>query len=555
MALTTTSWNLRWLAHSRLTRLALIASFLATQVFPLEAQAAPAPTEYRVFAAREGRWSASDWTGSVQLPDPARESTLVLVSAEKDGWWYRGRDGSLSRSIVGRDRRTSGVVTLSPARIVSVGIDADRDGHLDLLVSGDRELRQKMLMVNQAHQALLTRLRAGFNPLCDATEAPARDLAAVAGSRDMASIGLSVAGGRGGDGAGAVSPEGVRASADQRGSMPGCGVDGGGSVGSLSPRGSARAVQTGEAGLDLDCSESGPVTTRPDMGQVMDEPITDALIDMAVGIVIGELIGGPAGAFIGAFIGASSANKAGRANERPPLPDGFSYPRRTSDGRIVMESPAPPRPITDRVIEEASEALFGNPASPAPRDPEPGAPRTSPDEPETVPAEPSRSSGSGTPPRPDRGEQPPVDPANPTGPATQQAMKDLCERKQRAAAEWDQRLNPSRYRNPAETDCDDPVVNPNPVKSRRMLAGAGSAPITCGSKAESTGGSEGGRGAGLVPPKRDCGSTEMPGPDGSCRGRLGGALSGGHQGSAGVALGTLVGIDLCNPLLCTPPER
>ena len=125
-----------------------------------------------------------------------------------------------------------------------------------------------------------------------------------------------------------------------------------------------------------------------------------------------------------------------------------------------------------------------------------------------------------------------------------EALKELCDRLNGDDTFLDSIEDDIDQAAP-DTNCDDPVVNPDPVEDSE------DGEINC----------HPGRGQGMDtdnmedllnvgPPGNDCGPTETPGPDGECNGLGLSFLGSGVRGSLWLGYSEIVGIDFCNDFVC-----
>jgi hypothetical protein len=127
------------------------------------------------------------------------------------------------------------------------------------------------------------------------------------------------------------------------------------------------------------------------------------------------------------------------------------------------------------------------------------------------------------------------------------ALNAVCSARARAQRHWSvvhDALNGNKT-DAAGTDCDDPVTDP-------AAADAESAMPKCGpARTTQSVGQQLLAGLGAYE-SRQCGRTENPGPDGTCRGSRN---LGGTRGRAWYGYGSVIGLVPCDPRTCDPAER
>lgn len=218
-------------------------------------------------------------------------------------------------------------------------------------------------------------------------------------------------------------------------------------------------------------------------------------------------------AVMGAIIGVGSTFPVSRSGgtERPPPPDLAARDRERMAGRVAEfvyttilkpDKPREPRHPRDATVEESREGSRESP---------------------TVGSEGAR------------------------GGDAEAALNAVCAARARAQRHWSvthDALNRTKT-DAAGTDCDDPVTDPASAEAENTMPKCGP------SRSTQSVGQQLLAGLGAYQ-SRQCGRTENPGPDGTCRGSRN---IGSTRGRAWYGYGSIIGLVPCDPRTCDPAER
>jgi hypothetical protein len=462
---------------------------------------------YRLYTSTVERGLESGiWDGQLLVPDLARFSELV-ETRDTDGnpsWWYRNDDGSFSKGLVNRAGKLVGMYTVARDRI-TIGLDADGDSVLDVL--RESALDRNLLLVDEMRGiAVANDMLAAVNPLC------------------RENMGTTVG----------LIPSGP--SADTRATI-GCPAVGG-SGGGTAAGGSSAAGSSTQNPLAPLCDE---VLSRPrPCDRLTQDGFGQALLQFLGEKALEKVIVFAAGArapAIGAFLavllppsethatGCESSNRCHEEYVNLQLRELEAERARVSEfcsGENVCEGPEAPA-----AQDETDDGEEGDD--------------------EDSEAEPIMSSPNGGHTSAGGCAGPVAATSDPDEPANAQAvLYDLCRQQQHSL--WSSSVENLEMA-AVESDCLAPVVNPSPASASDP--NAETRHIRCtdtrdGSYVTNVDELLGRAGLG-----GSCGINESPGVDGTCTGFN---TSMGSTGgvNAWVSLGEVLGVNACDPRVCTP---
>ena len=460
--------------------------------------------QYSAYSFEAGRMVEVEqkfWSGLLLLPNPTETAQLVSLKVGRgsetlEDWWYRSEDGSLSKLILNSRGETAGIVTVMPKSSASVALDLDGDKVVDVL-NIIHSNHDELLIVDEARGVtFMNEWLMGQEPLC----LP-----------------------------GAMSTE-----QDVKATLQGCGENsssgpGGGGSGSGNQGAAGNRRQDP---LDKMCEEHA-ASRQPRSGvpSTVATLTKEEVLLCVVGCALLGVATGPVGSILcGTLVCGDLLS---------PSPAGDSeYTRENPTGEGTSSRERQEYHDTDGDGEPDAEDTDGD-----------GEPDVSCD-----PCGPEGtneggeadggggSGGSGT-------SQPGVGPdGDPDQPDSEAAMDELCARRAEARNRHIDSMDDLDQR-AADTDCDDPVVNPNPAEAQSEEEP--DRDITCSPESEDNrvtdfrqllGDDEG----------RRCGPTETPGPDGTCSGR--GRSYDTQRGSLWIGMGDIVGFVPCREETCTPSD-
>lgn len=470
-------------------------------------------SNYRLYAMRtDGSVARATWTGTIALPDLGAEASRVIVRvgdrrSPKHGFWYQRADRSLSRYIRSSDGRSFGMVTVTPRGTLQIAVDLEGDRVVDVLYSSGPNQATLVFAREATALRFLDGLLGRGNPFCGV---PAPTGAGATVTLDRLSDGTPLRTFNSCSGA----------------------ASSGGSVSPWTPGGSGKHDPIDAACSALAASPRG--SSLPDA--VRDDWFIDTLVTLATEYGPKAAAWVANEAFLRGFIEmdaalAAEATLATAAEWANPI---GAFLVVTLDASTAQASPCelgPPGTCAAQAEARRTQeaATGGGPVSPPP--PSTGGTRSSDtddDEDDTSTA------GGGTSDSPVIGEDGRI-----------KGLAQLCElrrqsrtsRAPQSLAELDRRAVKSNCRGPVEASerTSAKEIDCEPETERRTLEEARSV--------------FNGTGAG-----NDCRSNERPGPDGTCRGRRP-VTSLGQRGRIGVAFGGLVGIEICDPIVCNPGAR
>lgn len=466
---------------------------------------------YKVY--RQGReadykdGSIRYWRGLLILPDLTKKSALINLKADRndpDNWWYLNSDDSFSRYIRATPDNIIGLINVDRDGNLFLAYDLDGDRILDVIYTNSAEAG-KVLIAEEHYAEKLsdTSWRLRDSP-CGS------DTGAVSGAAveldGMGVFDICAQGYEGGPEGGSNEETGLGGLGLLPGS-PGSVPDLIGTLCSGFESGSGPDINPGITSDDtyteryinymrdlVDKGFDGQRDSLPvSVGRVLFwwfAPGVDSAVKM--------------GLVIAAVLDIINANKEGSGADTTPDADNTGNPGDNA------EPEDPDREEEDDTGEQGQEGEGGGSGEPV------GGETTQP------------GCISGTPDC-DRGNE---------------ALRELCEILN-SDDDFLDSVEDLENRNAADTNCDDPVINPDSAEASETAEidcypGKGRGTDTNSVEDVLTIGNSG----------DDCGPTETPGPEGECNG-LGATFSwGAGKGSYWIAFSEVIGIDFCNDFIC-----
>jgi hypothetical protein len=117
----------------------------------------------------------AQWEGHLRVAHPSGDGAVLtpvrmrILGAELVDHWYRNRDGSLSKSLVDRDRVHRGVLTMRADGSSHLAVDVDADGIADIVEMVGADRRRRVVVTESVGRAALDAWNAGVNPFCRGT--------------------------------------------------------------------------------------------------------------------------------------------------------------------------------------------------------------------------------------------------------------------------------------------------------------------------------------------------------------------------------------------------